>query len=64
VLLDETGKRSGRGAYLCPNPECLEVAVRKRVLERALGAPVSAEALESLRNKIEAERTRTKGYAM
>jgi predicted RNA-binding protein YlxR (DUF448 family) len=34
--VDPTGKRNGRGAYLCHAPECWEAAVKRRALERAL----------------------------
>lgn len=36
VALDPTGKRNGRGAYLCHDPACWEQALRQRGLERAL----------------------------
>ena len=36
VLLDPTGRRNGRGAYLCCKKECLARAVKTRALERAL----------------------------
>ena len=36
ILLDLTGKKSGRGAYVCHDPECLKKARRARRLERAL----------------------------
>lgn len=36
VLLDPTGKQNGRGAYLCKNLECLQLARKKKALERAL----------------------------
>jgi predicted RNA-binding protein YlxR (DUF448 family) len=39
VRSDPTGRAPGRGAYLHPRPECLELARRRRSLERALGAP-------------------------
>ena len=35
ILLDSTGKKSGRGAYVCPDPECLKKARKSRALERA-----------------------------
>jgi predicted RNA-binding protein YlxR (DUF448 family) len=38
-----SGKKSGRGAYLCPSRECLEKAVKGKKLERALGHPISDE---------------------
>lgn len=48
ILLDPTGKKSGRGAYVCRNVECLQQAVRGRRLERALGQPISPEVLAGL----------------
>lgn len=49
VEFDATGKRPGRGAYLCPNEICLEQAFRKKRLERALGKPVPEETIDRLR---------------
>ena len=43
MVLDETGRVAGRGAYLCPEADCWSVAGRRRALERALGAPVPDE---------------------
>ncbi len=48
ISLDPTGKKSGRGAYVCPDAECLKRAVKTRQLERALEAPVSDAVLEAL----------------
>lgn len=42
LVVDPTGKRNGRGAYLCSNSDCWERALTTPVLERALGAPLSA----------------------
>jgi hypothetical protein len=36
VLIDPTGKRAGRGAYLCDNPDCWKQAARGDVLNKAL----------------------------
>jgi uncharacterized protein len=36
VVLDPSGKRAGRGAYLCYDPACWEQALKRRGLERAL----------------------------
>lgn len=36
VEIDETGKKSGRGAYLCRRQECWEMALSKNRLEHAL----------------------------
>jgi predicted RNA-binding protein YlxR (DUF448 family) len=41
VEVDATGKKSGRGAYLCPRPECWEEALRKDRLARALRTTLS-----------------------
>jgi uncharacterized protein len=38
VSLDPTGKRAGRGAYVCFNAECLKKALKQRQLDRALDA--------------------------
>lgn len=40
VALDLTGKRSGRGVYICPDLECLKKAVQGRQIERALETKV------------------------
>ena len=40
IELDRTGRMPGRGAYLHAAAECVEVARKRRALERALGAPV------------------------
>src|SRR3954464_15793440 len=36
VAIDPTGKRAGRGAYLCHDPACWEQALKRRGVERAL----------------------------
>jgi len=36
VSIDPTGKRSGRGAYLCHTPDCWQAALKRGVLPRAL----------------------------
>ena len=48
VEVDPTGKRSGRGAYLCPTPDCWRLAVQKGRLDRALKTSVSARDKEAL----------------
>jgi len=48
VLLDPSGKRSGRGAYLCPNRGCLSKAARGGRLLRALETDVSDEVIACL----------------
>lgn len=51
--LDLTGKRNGRGAYVCPCAECLKKAVRSRALDRALETSISPEVMERLAAEIE-----------
>lgn len=48
VEVDRTGKRNGRGAYLCPAVECWELAQKKRALNRALAMTVSPENWDEL----------------
>ncbi|KJS16857.1 MAG: nucleic-acid-binding protein implicated in transcription termination [Peptococcaceae bacterium BRH_c4b] len=48
VEIDPTGKRSGRGAYLCPQEECLKKAVKARRLEKALQRPIAQEIIDTL----------------
>ena len=48
------GQQFGRGAYLCPNPDCLRRAVRSKALERNLETPIPAEVLERVAQEMEA----------
>ena len=47
-MLDATGKKSGRGVYVCPDPECLRKARKSRGLERALETTIPAEVYDGL----------------
>lgn len=40
LALDPSGKKSGRGAYICPTPACVETALKRKAVERSLKAPV------------------------
>lgn len=53
--IDPTGKRSGRGAYLCPRADCLQKAIKFKRLEKAFQRPVTAEVLEQLRLELTKE---------
>ena len=57
VQPDPTGKRPGRGAYLCQDPECWERAIKKGRLENALSTRLSPEDVENI-HRFRAERTR------
>lgn len=52
IDVDPTGKKSGRGAYICPSLECLELALKGKRLERALEVPITAEVVDKLRARI------------
>ncbi len=48
ILVDETGKKRGRGAYLCNNRACWETALTKRYLEHALKTQIGVEEKDAL----------------
>ena len=52
ILLDSTGKKSGRGAYVCPDPECLKKARKSRALERACDTAIPAEVYDALEGQM------------
>ncbi len=53
IVLDTTGKKNGRGAYLCRNQECFRKAVKSRGLERALKTAIPTELLENMEKEME-----------
>lgn len=54
-LLDATGKKAGRGAYICPNLECLEKAKKSKGLERSFKEAVPKEVYEQLVEQLRGE---------
>ena len=48
ISLDFRGKAPGRGAYLCPNSECLTKEIRAKALERAFDTRIPQEILDEL----------------
>ena len=52
ISLDLTGKKPGRGAYLCRNPECLRLARKARRLERAFSCKIPDEVYERMEGEI------------
>ena len=52
VLLDTTGKKNGRVAYLCPCIDCMEKARKRRGLERSLKMTIPEEIYESLQKEM------------
>ncbi len=57
VSLDLTGKKSGRGAYVCKNSDCLKKARKKRAFEGAFGMQLD----EEVYNKMEEEMNNAQG---
>lgn len=52
ILIDFTGKKSGRGAYVCQEESCLMRAIKQRQLDRALERSISPEITEQLKRQI------------
>lgn len=53
IIIDTRGKQSGRGAYLCYKNECLQLAKKKKNLEKALEASLSEEVYQAILTEIE-----------
>ena len=53
VVLDLTGKKSGRGAYVCPAMECLKKARKSRALERAFELSIPDEVYDAMEAQME-----------
>ena len=56
VRLDFSGKLNGRGAYICPDPQCLQKARKSKSLERSLEVPIPEEVYERLAAEMEGSR--------
>lgn len=54
VRLDFGGKMNGRGAYICPDPECLKKVRKSKALDRSLEVPIPEEVYERLEKEMEA----------
>ncbi len=52
IALDFRGKKPGRGAYVCPNAECLKKARKSRSLERAFSAAIPPEVYDALEQEM------------
>jgi predicted RNA-binding protein YlxR (DUF448 family) len=53
VTLDFSGKLNGRGAYVCPDPECLKKARKAKSLERSLETPIPEEVYDRLEKEMQ-----------
>ena len=56
VSLDFSGKLNGRGAYVCPDPECLKKARKAKSLDRSLDTPIPEEVYDRLEKEMEDSR--------
>ena len=53
ILLDDTGKKNGRGAYICPNADCFAKAVASKGLERSFKMPIEKSVYDKLAKELE-----------
>jgi predicted RNA-binding protein YlxR (DUF448 family) len=53
VTLDFSGKLNGRGAYVCPDPECLKKARKAKSLDRSLETPIPEEVYDRLEKEMQ-----------
>ena len=54
ILLDATGRKNGRGAYLCPSMECMKKAVKSKGLDRSFEMAIPKEVYDALEKEMEA----------
>ena len=54
ISLDFKGKASGRGAYVCPDAQCLKKAVKAKALERACSCQIPQEIYDKISEQMEA----------
>ena len=52
VVLDLTGKKSGRGAYICKKASCLKKAQKSKRIETSLECPIPSEVYERMEEEI------------
>ena len=55
ISLDFKGKAPGRGAYLCPNADCLKKAMKSKALDRNVDCQIPQEVYDGLLERMEAE---------
>ena len=55
VSLDFGGKLNGRGAYVCPDPECLKKAQKSKALERCLETEIPQDVYDRMVREMEAQ---------
>ena len=53
IMIDATGRKNGRGAYICQNVDCLRKAIKNKGLERSLKMGIPEEVYEQLTQEME-----------
>lgn len=53
IIIDATGRKNGRGAYLCPSMDCYKKAVKNKGLERSLKMAIPKEVYEALEKEMD-----------
>ena len=53
IFFDETGKRNGRGTYICKNIECFNKAIKSKRLAKSLETEIPEEVIEAIKEAIE-----------
>ena len=53
ITLDETGKKAGRGVYICPSTQCLKKAQKAKRLEKSLETAIPDEVYAELEKKLD-----------
>lgn len=51
--IDPTGKKNGRGAYICNNRECFEILTKKKILDKSFKQKINSQVYESLKEQLE-----------
>ncbi len=52
ICIDATGRKNGRGAYICPNMDCLKLAIKNRGLERSLKTAIPESVYQQLEEEM------------
>lgn len=51
ISLDFTGKKAGRGAYICDKPECIEKCVKNKIMGRVFEQEISSEVYDAIKRQ-------------
>ncbi len=52
ISIDRTGKKNGRGAYICPSSACLDKAIKNKGLERSFKVNIPSEVYDALKEEL------------